>query len=311
MKKNKHLDCYTKKAYNLLKYGTVFVSACTLMISVSACASVPAENEVSEVEAVINIDNEVEVSEDTEGAIESSEASQVIPEPITDDDVNVITINSQYIPLWNTQLFNYENPVPDTYVSSLVSLDNGEDVDVRIYPELVAMISDARAEGITLTVVSGYRSYDTQTVILDNGISNRMANGMSYDEARADALMSIALPGHSEHQVGLAVDFNDISTSFMYTDAYAWLAENAEKYGFIERYKEDKMDITKIEHEPWHYRYVGAESAMEMNDLGLCLEEYVEYQEASHEEFLAIIKTGELDTEDMKYVITDENGAVG
>jgi len=56
---------------------------------------------------------------------------------------------------------------------------------------------------------------------------------------------------------------------------YAWLADNAWKYGFILRYPEDKTEITKADYEPWHYRYVGKEAAKEIYESGLCLEEYI------------------------------------
>lgn len=77
--------------------------------------------------------------------------------------------------------------------------------------------------------------------------------------------------------MGLAVDFNDAETTFESTKAFSWLKQNAEDYGFIMRYPKDKEDITKITYEPWHWRYVGKDNAKEMNRLGMCLEEYVEY----------------------------------
>lgn len=84
------------------------------------------------------------------------------------------------------------------------------------------------------------------------------------------------IPGTSEHQLGLSVDIN-ADTSKCSSDAvYAWLAENAYKYGFIKRYPSEKVEITGINNEPWHYRYVGTEAAAQMQESGLCLEEYIE-----------------------------------
>ena len=85
----------------------------------------------------------------------------------------------------------------------------------------------------------------------------------------------MAEPGTSEHELGLAIDINadlDRSTS---DEVYGWLAQNAWKYGFVLRYPADKTDITGIDYEPWHYRYVGQEAAKEMHKKGLCLEEYL------------------------------------
>ena len=77
-------------------------------------------------------------------------------------------------------------------------------------------------------------------------------------------------PGTSEHELGLAVDINGASY-----DLYIWLQQNSWRYGFIQRYPEDKTAITGISHEPWHYRYVGKEAAGEIYESGLCLEEYL------------------------------------
>ena len=81
----------------------------------------------------------------------------------------------------------------------------------------------------------------------------------------------------SEHNLGLAVDFNNVKRDFENTKEFAWLVENAEDYGFILRYKKEKRDITKVNYEPWHWRYVGVEHAKEINKLDMCLEEYIEY----------------------------------
>ena len=75
------------------------------------------------------------------------------------------------------------------------------------------------------------------------------------------------------------VDFIDVDEGLENTKAYEWLNKNAEDYGFILRYPEDKANITGIEYEPWHWRYVGKENAVQMNDLNMCLEEYIEYLE--------------------------------
>ena len=100
---------------------------------------------------------------------------------------------------------------------------------------------------------------------------------MTREDAYENARLTIQEPGHSEHHTGLAVDFNDVSSDFRNTEAYAWLQKNAAKYGFVERYPEDKVDITGIDYESWHYRYVGREHAEAMQSLNMCLEEYVLY----------------------------------
>ena len=89
---------------------------------------------------------------------------------------------------------------------------------------------------------------------------------LDFDEAREKALETVAVPGTSEHQMGLAVDISGEA-------AHAWLAEHCWEYGFILRYTEEKAEITGIADEPWHFRYVGREISMDMKDSGLCLEE--------------------------------------
>lgn len=86
----------------------------------------------------------------------------------------------------------------------------------------------------------------------------------------------VAIPGTSEHQIGLAVDISvEDGSGQAASDVWQWLRENSYKYGFILRYPEDKTDITGISYEPWHYRYVGKETAEEIYRQGVCLEEYL------------------------------------
>ena len=76
----------------------------------------------------------------------------------------------------------------------------------------------------------------------------------------------------------MALDINSASSSFANTNAYKWLCENAEDYGFVQRYTAEKQSKTGIIPESWHWRFVGINAAKEMNELGYCLEEYVEYK---------------------------------
>ena len=92
--------------------------------------------------------------------------------------------------------------------------------------------------------------------------------GVSWEDAQAEALTSVAYPGTSEHHLGLAVDL-------LGSEAVAWFSEHCWDYGFIVRYTADKYAITGIVDEPWHFRYVGREVALDMKDSGLCLEEYL------------------------------------
>ena len=178
---------------------------------------------------------------------------------------------------WNLILVNSEYRIPDNYQNEikLTTLSNGKQVDSRIYPELQTMFNDARAAGLQLFVREGYRTRDEQQQLLDEKISAYQSEGYSETEAEKLAKEWVALPGTSEHEIGLAVDIN-ADTSVSAADAvYAWLEDNSYKYGFIKRYPSNKTDITGVSNEPWHYRYVGKKAAKEIYEKGLCLEEYL------------------------------------
>lgn len=173
-------------------------------------------------------------------------------------------------------LVNQSNPLPDNYRIETTTLDNGEQVDSRIYPALQQMFDAMRAEGIYPVVASGYRTAEEQQQILEEKIRSYRAEGDSESQARQKALEWVALPGTSEHQTGLAVDINADGVHSAGYQVYDWLAQHADQYGFVKRYPEDKVNITGISNEPWHYRYVGQAAAQAMRQQNLCLEEYLQ-----------------------------------
>lgn len=177
---------------------------------------------------------------------------------------------------WNLILVNDQYSIPEDYEPDLMQLSNGQQIDKKIYPALQEMFDTARAEGLGLYVAAGYRTDEKQTELMDKKICSYLLDGHSLAESRKMARQWVAVPGTSEHQMGIAVDINaDVSISSS-SAVYTWLQENAYRYGFIQRYPDDKVDITGISYEPWHYRYVGEAVALEMHEQNLCLEEYVE-----------------------------------
>lgn len=185
------------------------------------------------------------------------------PEPVQSADPLLVLVNA-------------DTPLPEDWQVTLKTIAGEEQVDERAYDSLVALLNAAAEDGVTLWIASGYRSVELQQSILDRAVEQNMANGMTEEEAREDALRTINRPGHSEHHTGLAVDFNDVDDGFEETEAYYWLSEHAAEYGFVQRYKQSKVEFTGIDNESWHYRYVGREHAEEMERLDLCLEEYLE-----------------------------------
>lgn len=176
---------------------------------------------------------------------------------------------------WNLMLVNSRYRIPDDYSVELIRLSNGEQVDSRIYPDLQEMFDDARGDGYNLFVRAGYRSGEDQEDLMEDKIETYRQEGYSQREAEREAEKWVAKPGTSEHELGLAVDINAEGQ----TDGnrlYQWLAEHSWKYGFILRYPAEKEEITGIDYEPWHFRYVGKQAAKEMYEKDLCLEEYVQ-----------------------------------
>lgn len=144
------------------------------------------------------------------------------------------------------------------------------------------MMDDCRAAGLEPVICSSYRTLETQQRLYENKIRRLMNEGLSREEATAQAGTVVAVPGTSEHQTGLALDIVDASyqvldTAQESTAVQQWLMANSWEYGFILRYPSEKSDLTGIIYEPWHYRYVGQDAAREMRELGMCLEEYLEW----------------------------------
>ena len=177
---------------------------------------------------------------------------------------------------WNLIIVNRWNELPEDYSVELTELSNGQTVDSRIYPYLQEMFDAARAEGIYPIVREGYRTAEEQQEILDEKIQIYINQGYSQSRAERTAKEWVALPGTSEHQLGIAVDMNADKSKCSNEEVYTWLAENAYKYWFILRDPMGKQEITGTSYEPWHYRYVGEEAALEIYEQGICLEEYYE-----------------------------------
>ena len=129
-----------------------------------------------------------------------------------------------------------------------------------------SMKKAAAADGISLFIVSGFRSYGYQASLYEKYVAR---------SGKQEADRYSARPGHSEHQSGLAIDLNSAASSFAGTREAVWLADNSWKYGFIVRYPKGKESVTGYMYEPWHMRYLGKANAEKVYKSGLCLEEYL------------------------------------
>lgn len=178
-------------------------------------------------------------------------------------------------------LVNPWNRIPESYSAFLDTVEEGFLMDRRCSAALMRMLNDCRAAGNLAVLCSAYRTEEYQQELFDNKIMRLLGEGVAYDQAPVVAARSVAVPGTSEHQLGLAVDIIDelyVNLDYwqQFTSVQQWLMANCSDYGFILRYPNEKSEITGIIFEPWHYRYVGISNAKAIEASGLTLEEYLE-----------------------------------
>lgn len=153
----------------------------------------------------------------------------------------------------------------------------------KAYEELKTLMHEAERYGISLRIVSAYRSYERQKFI--------HAFWSSIDK---DADMYSAEAGHSEHQLGTTIDFGmgdlemDLREGFGDTPEGEWLEAHSWKYGFVMSYPREKEDITGYIYEPWHFRFIGTEEAGYLKESGLTLAEYL----AAKPQYYTLIRLG-------------------
>jgi len=202
---------------------------------------------------------------------------------------------SAYQDEWNMMLVNKEHPLDETYTFTQKTLPGySMTIDERVYEPLLTMLNAGTKEGCRFLICSAYRSFNRQTQIYNSHIRDYRSRGYSYEKAKELTELSIAVPGSSEHQTGMAVDivatyYQQLNDNFANTKEAKWLKEHAHEYGFILRYPKDKTDITQITYEPWHFRYVGIEAASEIYELGVCYEEYIAIKEQAVQEAFDIL----------------------
>lgn len=178
-------------------------------------------------------------------------------------------------------LVNKWHYLPEDYEVDPVTLPNGQMIGSTCYEALMDMLDDCAEAGGSPIVCSGYRAHWKQVDLFDAQINRWLYAGYDEENAQLMASTAVAVPGTSEHELGLAADIYstenmDLDESQIYTVTQQWLMNNCWKYGFILRYPKDKSEITGIIFEPWHYRYVGVEHAKKIFDAEICLEEYLD-----------------------------------
>ncbi|WP_432562875.1 M15 family metallopeptidase [Kineococcus sp. SYSU DK003] len=168
---------------------------------------------------------------------------------------------------------NKQHPLNPIDYAPALAVVGGREVAAVIAGDLQALLDAAAADGVALSVTSGYRSYDRQRSVHDSAVAR---NGLESAESLS------ARPGFSEHQTGLAVDFGGSSrpgclleNCFGQTPESAWLQANAGRFGFLLRYPDGLTGITGYDPEPWHWRWVGTDLLGQMAGRGVAtLEEF-------------------------------------
>ena len=179
----------------------------------------------------------------------------------------------------NFLMVNRWNRIPEGYTTELQYTPYGYQVSVECYDSLMTMLQDCRNAGCYPYLIDGYRSNATQHAIFQRYFAIYLAESNDYGTAYYLTKRRVADPGTSEHELGLAIDIKDGYYGSSYLNEHAtlyWLSQHCWEYGWILRYPSGKSNITGIMYEPWHFRYVGVELAMELKDSGLCLEEYLD-----------------------------------
>jgi D-alanyl-D-alanine carboxypeptidase len=164
---------------------------------------------------------------------------------------------------------NKKHKLPDTYVPAGLTYYAGVQLRSETVAALTDLVNAAAANGYNLKLISGYRSFASQTTVYNNYVAQ---------DGQAAADTYSARPGYSEHQTGLAADVGngtcDLETCFGDTTAGKWIAINAQNYGFIIRYPQGKEADTGYQYEPWHLRFVGGDTARAIYNSGKTLDQY-------------------------------------
>ena len=280
----------------------VFTAFLALLLLLTGCINLEPEEEGTTVPVDVS-----QIDKTTIGSHKTMEYTY-----LTSVNVSTLTTNLDptYLLLANKQSALDENYVPaNMTMLTCTTLQSARDyeLDSRAAAALYAMLAEMQAAGVSdILVASAYRSYEYQVSLYNkylelerSGISDEARRVFGEDYIKATYLdkkifrLSLedahtvvqsysAMPGQSEHQTGLCVDFatneekEPLTEAFELTAAYQWLSQNAHKFGFILRYPKGKEDITGYTYEPWHYRFVGREAATDIHNGGMTLEQYLQ-----------------------------------
>ena len=217
------------------------------------------------------------------GSAEDAQEQAAVSDEVNEENFPTVSLDD-----WSLVLVGPNNKIEKEIAQKdLGKLSNGYLVDQRIVSAYEKLADAAKAAGHPLAMVSAYRSVAYQEEIFNANVNTLMSQGHTKEEAIRITKLTFTEPGYSEHHTGLAVDVVDqdwyqnhtgelLNEGFGDTDGGKWLQAHAREYGFIIRYPKGKHDITQIDYEPWHLRYVGVEVATYIEEHEMTFEEFLE-----------------------------------
>lgn len=217
------------------------------------------------------------------GSAEDAQEQAAVSDEVNEENFPTVSLDD-----WSLVLVGPSNKIEKEIAQKdLGKLSNGYLVDQRIVSAYEKLADAAKAAGHPLAMVSAYRSVAYQEEIFNANVNTLMSQGHTKEEAIRITKLTFTEPGYSEHHTGLAVDVVDqdwyqnhtgelLNEGFGDTDGGKWLQAHAREYGFIIRYPKGKHDITQIDYEPWHLRYVGVEVATYIEEHEMTFEEFLE-----------------------------------
>lgn len=258
-----------------MRLTTLLILSSSLLLS--ACSGTDRPSEERPVEEQDQVENQQD--EEAEEPSEEEKMLQSLPESAHSED-------------WNLVLVNPWESLPADFEPALVQVDNEQLIAERIESAWNNWKEAALEAGHRLFLASGYRTVERQENNFNNQLEAYLNEGLSEEEARERTMEYLTEPGHSEHHTGLALDIvddewiiagNGLDVEYETQDSQQWLVDTMTDFGFILRYPEGKEEVTGIQYEPWHFRYVGEDNAQFMFEHDLVLEEYIEWLQLREE----------------------------
>ena len=276
------------------------IAILAILLLFSGCINIPEEEE----ETTTTIDmNDVNPS-----SIGSYRTMEYQYDTKVDAAILTTNLSKEYLVLVNKTNALEKDYEPASLTTLTCKTTREMELESRAAQALYAMLAEMKAAGVSdIAVTSAYRSYDYQVGTYNGWVQKEMTGPISEDayrvlgqeyikmnyldkkifslnleDAHKVAQSYSAMPGQSEHQTGLCVDFitskmnGELTEAFETTSAFEWLSQNAYKFGFILRFPKEKESITGYTYEPWHYRFVGREAATDIYVGEMTLEQYLQ-----------------------------------